>query len=260
MAAIAHLSSEERVGIGVAVVAHVALAAALAWHATREAPPIAPAERINVSLASEVSLESTAPDPSDDPAASMAPIVTDDPQMPEELVTAPPIEPKPAPTTTPRTAPTTRPTTRATTRPTPAPTPTRRAEGNLESEFAEFGRSDNRDGDAGSPAANFGPAERAALSSAITRQLRGAWRGTAPSGVDAELLVSVVSWRLNRDGTVRGTPQCVSQRGITASNRPQAALHCERAIRAVRTAAPFNLPEQFYSHWDNLQWDFDRSL
>lgn len=109
------------------------------------------------------------------------------------------------------------------------------------------------------PAARFGSAERAALSSAITRQLRPHW--TAPSGLDAELLVSTVSWDLNADGTLRGTPRCrTDAASINDSNRPQATLHCERAIRAVQRAAPFNLPDQFYDRWKALEWVFDRRL
>ena len=271
MAEMAHLSPEERVGIGVAVVAHIALAVALAWHATREAPPILPTERVDVSLATEVSLESTAPDPSAEPAASFAPVITEVPQAPQEPLTAPPVEPRPAPTTTPTTAPTTRPTARATTRPTPAPTPTTRATqrptpaptatqraggSRLGEDFLE-GNSTS-EGNRGSPAATFGTSERAALSSAITRALRPHW--SAPSGVDVELLVSRVNWRLNRDGSLDGRPTCRNLSGINDSNRPQASVHCERAIRAVQLAAPFNLPEQFYSRWNNLEWDFDRRL
>lgn len=109
------------------------------------------------------------------------------------------------------------------------------------------------------PAATFGSAERAALSSAITRQLRPHW--TAPSGLEAELLVSTVNWDLNPDGTLRGAPRCRTDPGsITESNRPQAALHCERAIRAVQRAAPFNLPDPFYDRWKALEWQFDRRL
>jgi periplasmic protein TonB len=97
------------------------------------------------------------------------------------------------------------------------------------------------------------------LSSAITRQIRPHWN--APSGADAERLVSVVNWDLNRDGTLRGTPRCrVDPASITDSNRPQASLHCERAIRAVQLASPFNLPEQFYDRWKALEWQFDRRL
>jgi hypothetical protein len=79
--------------------------------------------------------------------------------------------------------------------------------------------------------------------------------------VDAELLVSVVSWKLNPDGTLKGRPTCrTNPSSITASNRPQAALHCERAIRAVQLADFSKLPEEFYSRWDDLEWQFDRRL
>ena len=269
MAMLADLSREERVGLGAAVVAHIALAAALAFHATRDAPPYTPTERIDVSLASEISLESTAPDPSAEPAAATAPEIADTPQAPEEMVEAPPEEPVERPVTapprrtseprTPAPQPSPQPTRRAEQAPTPRPTATatQRAQGSRLSEDFLQGSS-NATGDSGSPAANFGPSERAALASAITRQLRPHW--SAPSGVDVEQLVTVVSWELNRDGTLKGRPRCVTQRGLTDSNRPQASLHCERAVRAVQLAAPFNLPDQFYSRWDDLEWDFDRRL
>jgi hypothetical protein len=89
--------------------------------------------------------------------------------------------------------------------------------------------------------------------------LRPNW--AAPSGLEAELLVSTVSWELNPDGSLKGTPRCrTAPSSITASNRPQADLHCERAIRAVQRAAPFNLPDQFYDRWKALEWQFDRRL
>jgi hypothetical protein len=89
--------------------------------------------------------------------------------------------------------------------------------------------------------------------------LRPHW--TAPSGLDAELLISTVSWDLNADGSLRGTPRCrTDPASISESNRPQAGLHCERAIRAVQRAAPFNLPDQFYDRWKALEWQFDRRL
>lgn len=260
MAFLADLSREERIGLGAAVVAHAALAVALAVHATRDPPDYTPPERIDVSLATEVSLQSTAPDPSSDPAASTAPEMADLPQEVQEVVEAPAPQPVERPVATPpRREPTPAPT--PTRRPTPTPTPsataTQQAQGSrLSDDFLEG--SSNAQGESGSPAATFGRAERAALASAITRQLRPHW--TAPSGIEVDQLVSVVAWELNRDGSLRGRPRCVSQRGITDSNRPQASLHCERAIRAVQLAAPFNLPDQFYSRWDDLEWDFDRRL
>ena len=71
----------------------------------------------------------------------------------------------------------------------------------------------------------------------------------------------MLSWELNPDGSLKGRPQVVSQTGITDSNRPQASLHAERAIRAVQLAAPFDLPEEFYDRWKRIRsWRFDRRL
>jgi outer membrane biosynthesis protein TonB len=288
MALRADLTREEFVGLGVAVVLHVGLAAVLMLR--NDTPALLPTpERIEVSLATDVSLESTAPDPSAEPAAAVAPVLTDIP-TPEEAAEPPPVpepaaEPPPRPTArptprpspsarpTPRPSPSAQPTARPTQRPTatptprpttsarptatPTPAPTRSAGGSrIGADF--LGGQSASEGNSGSPAATFGATEQAALSSAITRQLRPHW--TAPSGVDVEQLVTVISWELNEDGSLRGTPRMICQTGINDSNRPQAGLHAERAIRAVQLAAPFNLPDQFYSRWRRLQWTFDRRL
>lgn len=286
MADPAHLSTADKIGTGVAIVMHAALGGLLWWMAKEpQEPPPPPQQRIDVSLATEISLESTAPNPDAQPAASLAPVVTEVPEPPSEPVSAPP-EPVTAPPEPPRARPETpprvTPTGRATPRPTPsasaaprpspsasgrpAPrpsatpsaTPSRRAGGSrLGENFLEGSGSNTTSSDRGQPAATFGAAERASLVSAIARQLRPNW--SAPRGQDWELLVSRVSWSLNRDGTVRGTPRCSQVGRVTDSNRPQVDVHCEAAIRAVRTTR-FNLPEQFYTHWDDLEFDFDRRL
>ncbi len=58
--------------------------------------------------------------------------------------------------------------------------------------------------------------------------------------------------RLAQDGSIQGDPT-VTQTGVTASNATQAALAKERAIRAVRLAAPFKLPAQFYGAWKSIE-------
>lgn len=109
------------------------------------------------------------------------------------------------------------------------------------------------------PAATVGPAVRSALAGAISRQLKPKW--AAPQGIDAELLVTVLSWDLNPDGTLAGSPRIVRQDGITAANRAQAQRHAEQAIRAVRLAAPFNLPAEYYPAWKRVSdFRFDRKL
>jgi len=109
------------------------------------------------------------------------------------------------------------------------------------------------------PAAAIGPAVRASLASAISRQLKPRW--SAPQGVDAELLVTVLSFSLKPDGSLDGSPQVVRQDGLTDANRAQAARHAEQAIRAVQLAAPFDLPAQYYEAWKRVSaFRFDRRL
>ena len=259
MASFAHLSREERIGLGVAAAAHVALVAALVWQ-VRDNPTALPMpERMTVSLADEVSLESTAPDPSAEPQASIAPVLSPEPEpVVEPEVVREVSRPIPRPTVAPR------PTPRATERPTPTPTPratpTRQAGGTrLGDDFLKGVGGSERSNDRGSPAATFGAAEAASLIQAISREIKPHWN--APQGVDAEQLVTVLSFELNPDGSLKGRPRVVSQSGVTDSNRPQQELHAERAIRAVQLAAPFDLPDEFYDKWKRVSaLRFDRRL
>jgi outer membrane biosynthesis protein TonB len=112
---------------------------------------------------------------------------------------------------------------------------------------------------AAASAAPLGAAEARALNAEITRQLKPYWR--APTGADVDQLVTVLTWRLNRDGTIASGPTVVSQTGKTDSNRPQQQLHIEAAIRAVKSAAPYNLPPQYYDNWKFIEeFRFDKRL
>ncbi|WP_296717337.1 energy transducer TonB [Erythrobacter sp.] len=261
--------NEEKIGFAAALVLHGALVAVLLMQAVRSEVSVFP-ERMTVSLATEVGLEAASPDPVAESRAAIAPTLSDDPAPAPEPAAAERAE-RAAPTP----PPTQRTTRTASTQPTrdrsrpdrtpskPAATPAKAAErggGSLiGDDFLEGKGSSTTTEETRAPAANFGSAERAALSSAITRQLRPHW--TAPSGVDTEKLVSTVSWDLNPDGSLKGRPRCrTDASSITASNQPQAGLHCERAIRAVQLAAPFKLPDQFYDRWKALEWQFDRRL
>lgn len=281
------LRNDEMIGLGAALLLHGVLVAVLLMQAVRQEVVVFP-DKMNVSLVSEVGLEAASPDPVKESRASVAPTLSDEPAPappvpapPQRVERAPPPKPqpsaapkptlKPAPKTAPP-APTrdrSRPDRAAPPKPTAAParkapaTPakpaTKTGGSRIGDDFLEGRGSSTTTRETRAPAAKFGASERAALSSAITRQLRPNW--AAPSGLEAELLVSRVSWELNPDGTLKGTPRCKTDpASITASNRPQAALHCERAIRAVQRAAPFNLPDQFYDRWKALEWQFDRRL
>ena len=272
MASFAHLSREERIGLGIAAAAHIALVAALVLHVRDDPTGLPIPERMTVSLADEVSLTSTAPAPSAEPQASIAPVLSPEPEpMPEPVATPEPVReqvrptpPRPRevqrPTPAPRPTASSRPAPRETARPEPRPTQASRSGGSrLGDDFLRGVGGSERTESRGTAAATFGPAEQASLQQAINRQLKPHW--SAPSGVDVEKLVTVLSWELNADGNLAGRPRVVSQTGITDSNRPQAALHAERAIRAVQLAAPFDLPEEYYDKWRRIrEWRFDRRL
>jgi len=299
MGALANLTPEERIGLGIAAAAHVALFAALAIHEQDALPQMMQTETIEVSLADEVSLASTAPDPSAAPQAAVAPVLAPDPapEPPAEPVAQPepqpvreppprPVErapaPRPEPTRAARPTPAPSPSPTRAARPAPAPSPSRAARpspaptrvarpapqpsaeprrtggSRLGSDFLEGTSAGERTERTGTPAATFGPAEAASLNSAIAREIKPHW--SAPSGVDAEQLVTMVRFRLNRDGSLSGQPSCTSQSGVTPSNEAQKDLHCERAIRAVQLAAPFNLPDEFYDQWRLVTSRFDRRL
>ena len=256
MAAFANLSSEERVGISAAVIVHVALAAGLAWQATRETPALDPPERIAVSLVGEVSWETTSPDPSAEPAAAAASPETAQasPDVVEQLVSQP-VE-RPVATQPRRTR------EQPVTRNTPAPAPTATATQPPRRDFGDAlnlgGVSDGR-ADSGTPGDRPGATQQRSIDSEIIRQLKPHWI-PPPSGVEVERLVTVVRFRLNRDGSLRGRPEIIATSGITNANRAQVSLHQEQAVRAVRLAAPFNLPERFYSGWSVVTSNFDNRL
>lgn len=268
------LRNEEKIGLGAAVLLHAALVGVLATQTMRTEVSVFP-ERINVSLATDVGLEAAAPDPVPESRAAIAPTLADNPAPAPEAAQpepsprvqpAPPPRPVPKPATQ-QPAPTrdrsrpdrTPPKQAATTPPRQTTAPKSGGGSRIGDDFLAGKGSSTTTTETRAPAATFGAKEAADLRSAISRQIKRNW--TAPNGVEAELLVSVVRWQLNPDGTLKGRPTCrTTPSSITESNRPQSSLHCERAIRAVQLAAPFKLPEQFYSRWDDLEWQFDRRL
>ncbi|BDI61832.1 energy transducer TonB [Qipengyuania nanhaisediminis] len=254
--------SEDRIGLAVAVVLHLLLVAVIALQVlvAPSSPPVP--ERVTVSLATEVGLEATAPELVPESRAAIAPTLADEPVErvePErrEPVAQPRPEPRPEPRTERRETPP--PDTRERRRPEPTRAETSGG-GRIGDNFLEGQGGSTITDETRIPASQIGRSARASLQQAINRQLKPHW--SAPIGVDAELLVSVVSWRLNEDGSLAGSPQCRTERSsVTDSNRPQAPLHCERAIRAVRQAAPFDLPDEYYEAWKNITaWRFDRRL
>lgn len=95
-------------------------------------------------------------------------------------------------------------------------------------------------------ASQIGANVKSSLAAEVLRQIKPFWK--PPSGADSDKLRTRIIVRLNQSGAIVGTPQ-VEQTGVTPSNRAQAELHRERAIRAVELAAPFKLPDEYYEAW-----------
>lgn len=262
----ARIRGEERTGLIVAVGLHVALLAILATQALKEAPAFEPVERMTVSLAEDVGLEATAPDPVPESRAAIAPTLSDTPAPAPvpEILEAPsePVVERPAPRVQPRTPTPARAAPRRETpreRPqTQARTAERGGGSRIGSDFLAGSGDSTTTNETRVPASQIGASAKASLFQAVGRQLRPHWRPV--DGADREKLVSQIRFRLNPDGSLAGTPTLRGQRGITDANRAQAARHAENAIRAVQLAAPFDLPEEYYDAWKTVTVDFDWKL
>lgn len=287
------LTREEALALVVALAAHVGLIAALTL-----SPPgksiTAPPERMTVTFADEIADQSTSPQPDAETAPDVAPVLGEaapEPVPPQPVPQVAQPQPRPAPPPPPppqaRPAPQPRPVPVPQPRVAPAPPKPAAKPAPPKPAAAAAAPADQRlrrrpdapsgasrigtdflSGIAGSskpgtatnpPAAAFGPEVAASLVSGIARQIKPHW--TAPQGVDADKLVTVLAWSLNPDGSLAGRPQVVQQLGITDTNRTQAQRHAEQAIRAVQLAAPFNLPAPYYAKWKRVaSFRFDRKL
>jgi len=274
------LHGEDYAGLAAALALHgVLLAVLLLQPASKQPPP--PPERMTVTLAEDAAPQSTSPEPQAEAAAPAAPMLA--PELePEPMPSAAPTQLKPLPkaVTQLRPAPVAVPQPRPVARPQPRqpPTPPPRAAARqqaapaqrpaarpagasrISDDFLKGVPGASANGEARNPpAAVIGPAVRSALASAISRELKPHW--AAPQGAEAELLVTILTFDLARDGSLTGAPRLVRQEGITDANRSQAARHAEQAMRAVRLAAPFDLPPQYYDAWKRVTaFRFDRRL
>jgi outer membrane biosynthesis protein TonB len=278
----------EKAGLGVAIAGHVALFGALSL-GLLSAPDLPKLDNqpVEVTLATEVDLESAAPAPTPPAPAQRQtePALTE--PAPAPIIAAPPPppliekpQPKPEPKPVARLEPAPKPKPKAEAKPKPVKVakvdPEARRRPGLSNSIVS-GLTDTpsqakptKPGKVVPPSAS--PAEpagisvaamtgpqKASLNSLIYTQLKPHWR--PPSGADAELLITRLSVRLNKDGSLAADPEVITQDGINDSNRAQAKLHADRAIQAVRRAAPFNLPVQFYDGWKWLKpLNFDGRL
>ncbi len=267
------MDRSERIGLGISATGHLGLIAVLAlgllhWNAPS---PVTPPS-IEVALTDNIALESRATSHETPQVAQAPDLGPSEPETtpPQQTVAQPePAPPKPAPP-----------------KPTPKPEPAKPDKPTSRADLARAVQSASQADKKNprraallgnvlngldAPAKNQSTAQTAsgnaplsaeaarALSAEIRRQLKPYWR--APTGVDADKLVTTLRWRLNPDGTLAAGPELVKQDGKTASNQPQQSLHVEAAIRAVRAAAPFRLPPDLYDNWKYIEeFGFDRRL
>jgi outer membrane biosynthesis protein TonB len=259
----------EVAGLGLAIAGHAALLVALSLGFAATKLPMSKNDPIEVSFVEEVGLESTSPTPD---ASEPSPLAGPQDLPPEPAMPAPPqIQPVPQPQPAARTpAPAPQPPPKAAARPKPSQAPAKpspalpRSTSKPATSRRPFSVPipDAREGDgksesAAQPATAASPAAQASLGAEVRRQLKPHWK--APTGADAEQLRTEVVISLAQDGRVIDI-RIAGTTGQTASNRPQVPLHREHAERAVRLAAPFKLPAQYYDAWKSLRVTCDKRL
>lgn len=257
------LTRSEATGLTVAAIGHLVLFGLLSRSVFLPSPDPMKLRStpIEVSIADESALDSQAPVVShEEVAAKLSPVqAPPEPEVappqpqpdPQPVAKPQPVPPKPAPAPDAKPAPKQPPA-----KPAPAAAPAKqqprrdvRASGALDGIIAGLASQPTKGTATTPPAATVGPQVKSALAAEIIRQIKPHW--TPPSGADTDKLRTKVIVGLNRDGSLAGEPR-VSQTGVTDTNRTQAALARERAVRAVRLAAPFKLPAQYYDAWKTI--------
>lgn len=255
----------EKYGLGAATAGHVVLFGLLSVGFLATPNPLK-IERnpVEVTFADDVGLEATTPRPSDQaPATSVAPEIgtpeeqqPQKPQAQEQPAPSPPEPapaPVPAPTPKPQKPPVRQP--EAPSRPDapakPAPAQARPKGARLGSDFLKGITETASVSRAQAANAAIGPREQASLAAELKRQLKPHWR--PPSGADIDSLRVTIVADLDQNGAIVGQPRVIGPTGVTASNRAQADLFVERAVAAVKLAAPYKFPKEFYAAWKTIR-------
>ncbi len=239
----------EKIGLGVAAGGHIVLFGVLSLSLLSQPDEAYKPKSIEVMIADEVGLESASPNPAMvPPATSVAPELGD--PDPEDLSKPDPMELTPAPDvkpTPPREKPAAKPKPKAKVEPKPKPKGSRLGKDFLKGVTDQSSVSRNQNIAAEKASAST----VASLQRELNRLVKRHWK--PPTGADAELLRTKVTARLDRSGNIVGTPSATTS-GINASNQSQAAIHKERAIAAVKLAAPFTtFPEKYYDEWQVIE-------
>lgn len=266
----------EKIGLGTAVGGHILLFGALSLGLLLSSQQIIKPQPIAVSLVGEISDVSTAPDATQEDTAPASSAPEDTP--PDEAPPVPEVVPLPKVTPQPVTKPTPqkpKPVT-ASTKPAikkvaqqtptkPATRPTQTSSGKGQATSGGFKLPDNLLKGKGKSPTNTGTAQGtpAAKSAAeVTRQTRSTIASQIrigscmPSGLDVNKVVTRVTVRLAKDGTLSAITD-ISQTGMTDSNERQLAPIKDCITKSIRRASPFKgLDPAYHDVWQLITVPF----
>lgn len=98
----------------------------------------------------------------------------------------------------------------------------------------------------------------ASIQQAIQRQIQPCADKQVIPGPGATEIVTVLNLRLNKDGSLAGTPKMVRQSGIDDQNERYAQRVVDLGVAAFKGCSPLKLPPEYYSTpnggWNNLNY------
>lgn len=245
MAAIA-LSREEKLGLALAALGHVALV----WVLVTAKPPepLPPTQRISVTLGDELGAVSTSPNPLADPAPDQGPALGE---------TAPEPEPTAAHQASAALAPIAR-TKAQPPKVSPVKNPAAKPGSSSFDQAFSKGIPGGKGKDKTPPAATASAQQVASWDSSIKSKVVGRWNSCPVSGLDISKLRATVRFTLDRNGGILSIEEPILT-GITDANQAQVRPFRDCAIRAIKLAAPFTgMPEEFYDQWKSRKLNFTK--
>ena len=259
----------ETAGLGVAVLGHAALLAALTLGLFSATAPSPVQDAIEVSFVDEVALDSASPTPAaEPPPPATAPELGAPEQPPSapDAASAPnPAPVAPAPAATPVAVQPRQSDSRDRRRPEePRQTPGQRARANrladLNLDSLGADRPRRPAAPAAAPGATMTAQAAASIAQAIIRRVQPCADRQVHPGPGAERIVTSLRLRINRDGSLQGRPVVAGQRGIDDENSRYAQRVADLAVNAFVSCAPLRgLPQELYAvprGWSNFTMNY----
>ena len=260
------MDQTEKMGLGVAVGAHILLLGAMAFGLLMSTERLKKPEALSVSLVGEIADVSTAPDAIQEESAPPAPgeeEPADPPPSPDvmqiEKPAAKPIEKPlkrevlpPAKAAVKKVV-VKQPPAKAAAAAKSGKGTTPAKSGGLSKSFEDainnVGKAPGAGKAVGTPAAKTGAEVRRSVSASLASQIRGRVRACAPSGVEINQIETFVTLSLESSGRLTNV-QFNKQVGVNDSNRPQADPLKQCILQSVRAASPFTgLDPEYHDVW-----------